>query len=355
MGAKLWLIFSSKVSISFSVAVPVVKFGVVTDVHYADAPASGTRHYRDSLPKMQDALRDISAEGADFLIELGDLKDTDAAHHCTDNVEPTEFCLNATETFLRQMENTIENGFAGPRYHVLGNHDVDILSQAQALVEEHNTDDARHPLIAGNVSEGYFSFNVGAPLRFLVLNGDFTDTDLPWADLDGPDASASGMIWYNPNVPTNQVSWLASQLLEASAASQHVVVFVHYRLDGGLQRSGGIGMPPPLQSGLQDWIDSCTLQNAAAVRAVLEAEPGLVLATFSGHDHRPNPPYTHMAEKPAYVTLFGMIEGAYSEGRNSYSVVSILSDCSVFVRGWADQPNITIQGPSNCNLGAFIV
>lgn len=359
MRGNVLLLSALTIPISGSDVVPVVKFGIVTDVHYADAPASGTRHYRDSLPKMKDALRDINAEEAGFLIELGDFKDTDASHHCTDKAEPTEFCLNVTEGFLREMEHTIEKGFAGPRYHVLGNHDVDILTQAQAVAVEHNTDDTVHPLISGNVSEGYFSFNapalntVAAPLRFLVLNGDFTDRDLPWDDLDGPGASASGMSWDKANVPTAQLSWLASQLSEASGEGQHVVVFVHYRLDGGLQQPGET--PPSTQIGLRDWIDSCTLQNAASVRAVLEAEPGLVLATFSGHDHIPKPPYTHTKGKPAYITLFGMIEGAHAEDRNAYSVVSILSDCSVFVRGWADQPNITIEGPSDCNLGSFVV
>lgn len=124
---------------------------------------------------------------------------------------------------------------------------------------------------------------------------------------------------------------------------------MHYRLDGGLQSV--IETPLQAEDGEGGWIDSCTLQNAAVVRAVLEAEPGLVLATFSGHDHAANPPYTHQEEgKPVYVTLNGMVEGAHADGHNAYSVVSIMSDCSVVVQGWKNQPNITVQGPANCNF-----
>jgi alkaline phosphatase len=30
---------------------PLSSFGIVTDLHYADVPASGSRHYKDSLAK----------------------------------------------------------------------------------------------------------------------------------------------------------------------------------------------------------------------------------------------------------------------------------------------------------------
>jgi hypothetical protein len=54
----------------------------------------------------------------------------------------------------------------------------------------------------------------------------------------------------------------------------------------------GVGMGPPCPSGNRAWVDDCSLQNAAVVRNLLERHSGLVLATFSGHDHVPKPPYT---------------------------------------------------------------
>lgn len=172
-----------------------------------------------------------------------------------------------------------------------------------------------------------------------------TDQDVPWADINGPNASSQGMSWQHANVPTAQLAWLSGELADASKAGQRVIVFVHYRLDGGLP-------------GAPSRIDDCTLQNVADVRTILESEPGLVLATFSGHDHPAKPSYTHMGDgKPVYVTLNAMVEGAYADGHNAYSVVSILSDCSVVVQGWGDQPSITVEGPSGCafEVGTSVV
>ena len=53
-----------------------LRFGVITDTHYADREPSGTRHYRDSMLKMQEAIREFNRKNLDFIIELGDMKDT---------------------------------------------------------------------------------------------------------------------------------------------------------------------------------------------------------------------------------------------------------------------------------------
>ena len=61
-----------------SSARPVVRFGVLTDVHYADKPTTGTRFYRDSLAKMQVAVQGLNdsaradAAGLAFGAALGD-------------------------------------------------------------------------------------------------------------------------------------------------------------------------------------------------------------------------------------------------------------------------------------------
>ena len=61
----------------------LLSFGIVTDFHYSDVSPSGSRHYRDSLAKMADAAATFAVAGnTSFIIELGDLKDTDAELHC---------------------------------------------------------------------------------------------------------------------------------------------------------------------------------------------------------------------------------------------------------------------------------
>jgi hypothetical protein len=52
----------------------VLAAGIVTDVHYADAPAEGTRVYRDSPTKVKDAVAMFNKTGVDFVVSLGDFK-----------------------------------------------------------------------------------------------------------------------------------------------------------------------------------------------------------------------------------------------------------------------------------------
>src|SRR5262245_33055934 len=52
-----------------------VKAGLITDLHYADKPPSGSRHYRESLSKLAEAAGRFGKEKPDFVVELGDLID----------------------------------------------------------------------------------------------------------------------------------------------------------------------------------------------------------------------------------------------------------------------------------------
>ena len=96
--SRMWGKAALFVALAFSssLAAPsdFVSFGIITDVHYADADSIGDRIYRDSLPKVVQATSDISAAKADFLIELGDFKDTDVTQHC--DKAPSEHCTNLT-------------------------------------------------------------------------------------------------------------------------------------------------------------------------------------------------------------------------------------------------------------------
>ena len=84
-----------------------VRFGIITDPHYADAPAHGTRYYRDSIPKLRDAVSAIAAERPDFLMELGDIKDATAAcatSPATLNGTVTAECIAETIGFVDRAQ-----------------------------------------------------------------------------------------------------------------------------------------------------------------------------------------------------------------------------------------------------------
>lgn len=323
----------------------VVSWGIITDVHYADIDSGSSRVYRDSIPKVQQACKDFTESNVDFMIELGDFKDTG----CKGDFAPTPECISDTIGYLETIEATAAEIYKGPRFHVYGNHDVDILSQtnvSQAL------NDTGFPLETGGL--GYYAWSfppapaTTQPLRFIVLNGDYTAQDEPWNDLEHP--NNPNMTWDNPNLPSNQMIWLKAQLDTAETANQHVVIFVHYRLDGMDGGPVGTGLGPPLDPKHRNYINDCSLDNSKDVRDLLEAKPGLVLATFSGHDHTPMPPWTkETVDTPLYFTHAALVEGAWPS--NAYSKVSILSNCSIVVDGIGNlTTSVVVDGPQNCKL-----
>src|SRR5688572_30432486 len=52
-----------------------VRLGLVTDLHYADKPPAGTRHYREALDRLAGATEQFEKEKLSFVVELGDLVD----------------------------------------------------------------------------------------------------------------------------------------------------------------------------------------------------------------------------------------------------------------------------------------
>jgi len=52
-----------------------LRFGVVTDLHYADKPPAGSRHSRQTLDKLAEATTRFQAAEVDFVAELGELID----------------------------------------------------------------------------------------------------------------------------------------------------------------------------------------------------------------------------------------------------------------------------------------
>ena len=139
-----------------------VRFGVVADAHYSTRKRWRDRHYADSLAKMRQAVDAFNTCGLDFAIELGDLKDM--------GVKPDR---DETLGFLDAIEAEFVR-FDGPRYHVLGNHDMDCLSKADFLAHT-----ANHGAAYGKER---YSFEVGG-VRFIVLDACFRTLwgQAPWS------------------------------------------------------------------------------------------------------------------------------------------------------------------------------
>ena len=57
---------------------PKLRVGLVTDLHYADKEASGSRYYRETLTKFAEVVKHFDQEKPDLIICLGD--NIDSAH-----------------------------------------------------------------------------------------------------------------------------------------------------------------------------------------------------------------------------------------------------------------------------------
>jgi predicted phosphodiesterase len=261
-----------------------VRFGIVTDCHYADIDPSGTRFYRQSLDKLATCAATMKAEKVDFLVELGDFKDQDKS--------PAE---QYSRVYLDRAEEVLERS-GGPLFHVLGNHDMDSLSKQEVLARIRNT--GRDP------ARPYYSFD-GAGLHCVVLDANYR--------ADGVEYDHGNFEWMDSNIPASELDWLGRDL---ATAAPPVIVFIHQPLDG----SG-----------------SEYVKDAAQVRQVLE-QSGKVLAVFQGHRHKGD---VQQINGIHYYTLKAVIEGD-GPANNAYAIVEIRRDRSIAIRGFGKVPDLQL-------------
>lgn len=187
-------------------AAPPLRFGLITDVHQDiihDAPA-----------RLSAFVEEMTRRKVDFIAQLGD------------------FCIpkEANRGFLEVWER-----FEGPRYHVLGNHDMDGGFSREQTVKFYGMPDRHYAFKQGGVT-------------FVVLDG------------NDPGGKLSG---YKRFIAREQADWLRDQLAKTDGP---IVVLIHQPLD----RDGGV-------------------ENHAEIRRILRGDGGRrpnVLAVFSGHLHQ---------------------------------------------------------------------
>jgi predicted phosphodiesterase len=230
-------------------ASPVLRVGLVTDVHYADKDTGGSRYYRDSLQKLEEVINKFNAEPPDFAVHIGDL---------IDGVPTPEANLQN----LKTVQNVLD-GLECNHYYVLGNHCLDGLTKDEYL--SHSAMESAH-----------YGFTEGG-FRFAVLDSCYRSDGEPYA--------RGNFHWTDANIPEPQLRWLEAEL---AMSDDPVIVLAHQRLDD----PGNHGV-----------------RNARQVRAVLE-RAGNVAAVFQGHDHRGD--FQEINGIP-YCTMKALVEGPAPE------------------------------------------
>ena len=257
---------------------PVIRFGMLSDVHYADREPAGERFYSQSLGKVQECIDRMNQEKLDFAIELGDFKDQDSV--------PNEA---NTLKYLTTIESAFQR-FDGPTYHVLGNHDLDSISKLQFLERVKNT--------AVPATESYYSFNRKG-IHFVILDGNFTS--------EGKEYDHGNFSWDDAFISASQVNWLKDDL---QSNKLPVIVFIHQMLDDSKNVKQAV-------------------QNAGEVRGILE-QSGRVLCVFQGHVHEER---YNLINGIHYYSVNAVVDGDGPEN-NAYMIVDIYKDGSLKIDGY---------------------
>ena len=226
-------------------AKPLLRVGLMTDLHYADKAPTKTRYYREALAKLDEAVEHMNREKPALVVELGDFIDQ------ADSVEKEIEWLRTMESHFARLSM--------PRHYVLGNHCVGTLTKQE--------------FAANTKAAGGFESFEAAGVTFVSLDACFRE--------DGTPYSRKNFDWKDANVTEAELAWLEAELGKASGP---VIVFAHQRLD--LDKAHAV-------------------RNAAEVRSLLE-KSGKVLAVFQGHSHKND--YQQIAGIH-YTTLVAMVEG----------------------------------------------
>ncbi|EDL61431.1 metallophosphoesterase family protein [Gimesia maris] len=251
-----------------------VRIGLVTDLHYADKPPAGSRHYRETLAKLKEAATQFHNDRPDFVVFQGDLIDSGKS-------------LAQEKTHLQTVVKAI-SAIPFPKYYVLGNHCVDQLTKNEFLQ-------------GVGQKESFYSFDRNG-YHFVVLDSCFKS--------DGTPYGRKNFKWTDANIPSEELSWLQVDLKQTMLPT---IVFAHQPLD------------------LKD-TDAHAVKNSSKVRNVLE-QSGKVTAVFQGHSHHNK--YSEI-KGIHYCTLVAMVEGSGLDN-NGYSSLDVYEDGSLVLNGFRKQ------------------
>lgn len=252
---------------------PLFSFGVIADVQYANCDPVGTRFYRSSAGKLDEALKSFKNDSVDFVVTLGDLIDRDLS------------------SYKDVMPIVRSSGLKF--HHVTGNHDYNIGDEKiRKIPSDYQS------------QKGYYAF-IHHNFRFIFLNGNEISLYGTSAKSTRKKASAlldslrakgapNAMEW-NGGISSRQMLWFEKQLNEAELNNEKVLIFCHFPV-----------FPE----------NAHNLLNDSEVLELLRKHKNII-AWINGHNHAGNYGNTNSIH---FVTLKGMVE---TKDKNSYARIDV--------------------------------
>ena len=251
------------------------RFGMIADVHHGLA--------LDTEQRLSDFIEAASARELDFIVQLGDFNHP----------------VRAARGFLN-----IWSDYRGPRYGVLGNHDMDLGTKQDAID-------------LWQIPGRYYSFDAGH-LHFVVLDANHIYQDRRFVPYENSNYYLDGRII--SHIDDEQFSWFAKDL---QSTDRQTVVFIHQPID-------------------EIWMGgSC--QNRHRARAIIEEANRRVgwqkvIACFQGHHHEDK----HQELRNVHYfrvnsSSYNWVGGDYGRmahyDRSLYSFVTLTEDGQIIVEG----------------------
>ena len=272
---------------------PILKIGLVADPQYSDKPISGTRYYRESLWKLEEAVDAFNDEEVDFVQSLGDIID--------DEWSSFDAILPIYDKLIPDIES----------YHLLGNHDFSVDStHLSGLLEKLS------------MSNYYYSYSKKG-WRLIVLDANdysYYSNPLHQHDVEVIDSyyentkdESNKQLW-NSAIGEEQQSWLNNELDSANLLNEKVIVFSH--------------LPIRPKGNMHN------LWNDYEIVRIIENSSNVV-AFINGHDHSGGYDFKNGVH---YITLYGMVETMI----NSYGVLDLYSNHLV-LRGYGNQKTLHLN------------
>ncbi len=256
-----------------------LKFGIVTDLHYARED-EGNRLKSQAADRLSQAMMSFKENNVDFVINLGDTIDT------ANNIDE--------ELVLCEEINKIFNASDFPVYHVIGNHDVAMFNKEEFLQ-------------AMKMKNSFYSFECKG-IKFFILDGNCHE--------DGSDFCRNNFTWDNAWISQIQLDWLREELLNCNLPA---VICCHERLDGGFYNAP---------------FDPHVIQNYAEVQNIINSDK--IIAVFCGHDHAG---YTAHINSIPFITCSSISAGE----NTAYAIIEIYDNNCLQIKGAGRFPRLVLR------------
>ncbi|KAG2791080.1 hypothetical protein JG687_00001401 [Phytophthora cactorum] len=328
---------------------PLVTFGLVADVQYADVEDGwdfhhiSKRYYRNALPQLQATVAEWlraakSGMKLRFAVNLGDLIDGKNRPAST-----SRQALESTKSAWTPFQDAM-----GPVHHLVGNHELynfpASVIQKELLYQPSRTSNEAP-------QRSYYDFQVPeAPkFRFVVLdcyglsilgrekNDPVYQEALallrrvnPNENLNSPTGLVEEQrrfVAFNGAVDREQMKWLEGTLVKATEAGENVVIFTHVPIHPRTS-------PTP----------SSLLWNYPEVLELIRRFPR-VRVVFSGHSHADGYMYAHegMHNKGVHFVVFDAILEC-SPSETAHALVHVFED-KLVVQGYGKVPTRELRFP----------